>query len=195
MKNTIESEIIIIQMMIAAVKVFVKKDKLTADNVEMFKRQFQLDDEVIEDLKELKEGELRQVYNFSTDVIDELKGDFDSIGQEEFENGLMEKLCQQLKPMLEKEDTTELNKKLSEPEKRAIQGEYKKLGREAFRKRYSLTNINIVDELLDFFQREAFPLSKAKSQIVVIMSHGDNGKITGKFLTLLQKNLTGRINS
>ena len=174
-------------MMIAAVKAFVKKDELNKDNTEMFKDQFQLSDAKIDELEEMEKSELRQLYKFSSEDTDELKTDFKSLGQEEFKNRFVEKLRVTLK--LAEDDTkiSELKKRFTETEREAIRGKFSGLGREAFIEKYKLTDIERsgVDELIDFFKKQTVAFSEAKSQIVVFMSHGDNGKITGKLFHIV----------
>ena len=179
-----------IQMMVAAVRAFAKKDDLTTqEQKKAFKIQFQLNEKTMKkmetDFKKIQKGkstemEFAKNYKISFEDIEELRNEFKITGQEVL-----------TKQLVKKSDTKflELIKNFDQEKNKFFDNELKmKVGRKAFMEKYKLNKgePSELDVLIQKYAKEGIQFDKTLSLVVVFMSHGKDGKILGISLVLFQ---------
>ena len=176
-----------LQMMIAVVRAFAKKDDLTTpEQKKEFKIQFQLNENNMKQMeshfKKIQKEELTEMekqtkfaknYKISFEDLEEFGNEFKLIGQETL-----------TKQLTKKSDTEflELIKNFNQEKTKFSDSKLKsQIGRKVFMERYKLKKgeISKLEEYLTKFAEEAKQFDKSQSVIIVLMSHGRSGKILG----------------
>ena len=177
---------------------FTKQFQLTENDVEKMiedknlGRKYML---TVEDRKDLDEkfemsgrAAFKRKCKFNEEEMMQLESDRRKMGKDEFEQNY--KITDDFKEVIVnglKDDTFGrenfvCGSKLGKKEIDEIQNKFKNFGKEAFRQKYELSKDNIkqLKSSIDKFKTEITSFSETSCLVVIVMSHGINGKVYGK---------------